>query len=156
MSTPAQELHDVERVPRAMAKLEARDVSVEYFMPRSGQRLIALQDINFSVASGEFVSIVGPSGCGKTTFLNAVDGLVPLKRGHIRLDGREITGPGRDRAMVFQSPSLLPWRTVTSNIMYGLELQGRKRDPAAQATVAHLIQMVGLNGFEHAYPSELS
>src|SRR5439155_21352521 len=84
------------------------------------------------------------------------DGLVPLERGHSPLDGREITGPGRDRAMVFQSPSLLPWRTVTSNIMYGLELQGRKRDPAAQATVTNLIQMVGLTGFEHAFPSELS
>jgi NitT/TauT family transport system ATP-binding protein len=156
MSVPAQDLRNPQPAPRTSVKLEARDVTVEYFMPRSGQRLLALEDITFTVASGEFVSIVGPSGCGKSTFLNAVDGLVPLKRGRLRLDGRDITKPGRDRAMVFQSPSLLPWRTVTGNIMYGLELHGRKRDPAAQATVAHLIQMVGLNGFEHAYPSELS
>ena len=156
MSRPAPDVSDPQRPRQSMPKLEARDVGVEYFMPRSGQRLVALQDVNFAVGPGEFVSIVGPSGCGKTTFLDAVDGLVPLKRGRILLDGREITGPGRDRAMVFQAPSLLPWRTVTGNIMYGLELQGRKKDPAAQATVEQLIQMVGLSGFEQSYPSELS
>jgi len=156
MSRPAPDVGEPQRPQQSMPKLEARDVGVEYFMPRSGQRLVALQDVNFAVGPGEFVSIVGPSGCGKTTFLDAVDGLVPLKRGRILLDGREITGPGRDRAMVFQAPSLLPWRTVTGNIMYGLELQGRKKDPAAQATVEQLIQMVGLSGFEQSYPSELS
>ncbi|MDE3078343.1 MAG: ATP-binding cassette domain-containing protein, partial [Chloroflexota bacterium] len=127
-----------------MAKLEARGVVVEYFLPRSGQRITALEDVNMDIDQGEFVSIVGPSGCGKTTFLNAVDGLLPLKRGRIRLDGRDIKGPGRDRAVVFQSPSLLPWRTVHDNVIYGLELQGRKKDPQAAATVADLIQMVGL------------
>src|SRR5438093_12605168 len=156
MSRPAPDVSDPQRPRQSMPKLEARDVGVEYFMPRSGQRLVALQDVNFAVGPGEFVSIVGPSGCGKTTFLDAVDGLVPLKRGRLLLNGREITGPGRDRAMVFQAPSLLPWRTVTGNIMYGLELQGRKKDPAAQATVEQLIQMVGLSGFEQSYPSELS
>jgi NitT/TauT family transport system ATP-binding protein len=156
MSRSAPDVSDPQRPQQAMPKLEARDVGVEYFMPRSGQRLVALQDVNFTVSQGEFVSIVGPSGCGKTTFLDAVDGLVPLKRGRILLDGRAITGPGRDRAMVFQAPSLLPWRTVASNIMYGLELQGRKGDPAARTTVEQLIQMVGLSGFEQSYPSELS
>ncbi|HTE84918.1 MAG TPA: ABC transporter ATP-binding protein [Dehalococcoidia bacterium] len=139
-----------------MAKLEARGVSAEYFLPRSGERLGVLTDINLDIEAGEFVSIVGPSGCGKTTFLNVVDGSHPLKSGSIRLNGKDVGPPGRDRAMVFQTPSLLPWRTVKDNIIYGLELQGRKNDPAAQETVARLIKMVGLSGFERGYPSELS
>jgi NitT/TauT family transport system ATP-binding protein len=139
-----------------VAKLEARGVAAEYVLPRSRQHLSVLENINLDVQTGEFVSIVGPSGCGKTTFLNVIDGAHPLKAGSIRLDGKPIGGPGRDRAMVFQTPSLLPWRTVKDNVIYGLELQGRKRDPAAQATVAQLIKMVGLSGFEHGYPSELS
>lgn len=139
-----------------MAKLEARGVEVEYYNTRTGKRLTALSNINIDIEDGEFVSIVGPSGCGKTTFLNAMDGLLPLKRGRFRLDGKDIKGPGHDRAMVFQAPSLLPWRTVQANIMYGLELQGRKRDPKAQNTVSDLITLVGLQGFEHSYPSELS
>jgi len=139
-----------------MAKLEARGVAVEYYLPRARTRLRALEDVNLEVETGEFVSILGPSGCGKTTFLNAVDGSQPLKAGWIRLDGKDIGPPGRDRAVVFQSPSLLPWRTVKDNIIYGLELQGRKRDPASQETVARLIKMVGLSGFERSYPSELS
>jgi NitT/TauT family transport system ATP-binding protein len=139
-----------------MATLQARGVEVEYFSQRNGRRLTALQNVNLDVADGEFVSIVGPSGCGKTTFLNAIDGLLPLKSGVIRIDGQPVKAPGRDRAMVFQSPSLLPWRSVRDNVMYGLELQGRKRDPKARQTVQDLIAMVGLNGFEHSFPSELS
>jgi ABC-type nitrate/sulfonate/bicarbonate transport system ATPase subunit len=139
-----------------MAKLEARNVDVEYFVPRAKRRLSALKDVNLDIEQGQFVSIVGPSGCGKTTFLNAVDGLLPIKRGRITLDGRDIRGPGRDRAMVFQSPSLLPWRTVTDNIFFGLELQGRRKDDKSKATVADLIRLTGLQGFEHSYPSELS
>jgi len=123
---------------------------------RTGKRLTALQDVNVDIEQGEFISIVGTSGCGKTTLLNAIDGLLPIKRGRIRLDGKDIKGPGRDRAVVFQSPSLLPWRTVEDNIMYGLELQGRRRDLKAQETVKSLIRLVGLSGFERSYPSELS
>ncbi|HEY8691989.1 MAG TPA: ABC transporter ATP-binding protein [Chloroflexota bacterium] len=139
-----------------MAKLEARNVEVEYYNTRTGKRLTALKDVNLDIEEGEFVSIVGTSGCGKTTFLNAVDGLLPLKRGRIRLDGKEIKRPGPDRAVVFQQPSLLPWRTVYDNIMYGLELQGKRRDPKAQQTVNDLIKLVGLSGFEKSFPSELS
>ncbi len=139
-----------------MAKLEARNVEVEYYNQRTGNRLTALKDVNLDIEAGEFVSIVGTSGCGKTTFLNAVDGLLPLRRGRIRLDGKEIHRPGPDRAVVFQSPSLLPWRTVYDNIMYGLELQGKRREAKAQKTVQDLIKLVGLSGFEKAFPSELS
>src|SRR5258708_699435 len=139
-----------------MAKLEARGVAVEYFQPRSGRRLTALENVNLDVESGEFLAIVGPSGCGKTTFLYAMDGLIPLKRGAIHLDGKLVKGPGRDRAVVFQSPSLLPWRSVSGNIIYGVEMQGRQRDPRTKTTVENLIRLVGLQGFEHAYPGELS
>jgi NitT/TauT family transport system ATP-binding protein len=139
-----------------MAKLEARSVEVEYYNTRTGKRLTALKDVNLDIEQGEFISIVGTSGCGKTTFLNAVDGLLPLKRGRIRLDGKEIKRPGPDRAVVFQQPSLLPWRTVYDNIMYGLELQGKKRDAKAQQSVNDLIKLVGLAGFEKSFPSELS
>lgn len=136
-------------------KLEARAVGVEYYNPRTGKRLEALRDVNLQVLPGEFVSIVGPSGCGKTTFLNAVDGLLKISRGSLLLDGRLIDAPGRDRAMVFQMPSLLPWRTVMGNVMYGLEIQGRSKQEAKER-VKELINLVGLSGFEHSYPSELS
>lgn len=139
-----------------MAKLEARGVEVEYYNTRTGKRLTALQDVNLDIEQGEFISIVGTSGCGKTTFLNAVDGLLPLKKGRIKLDGKEIRRPGPDRAVVFQQPSLLPWRSVYDNVMYGLELQGKRRDPKAQQIVADLIRLVGLSGFEKSFPSELS
>jgi len=139
-----------------LAKLEARSVEVEYYNTRTGKRLTALKDVNLEIQEGEFISIVGTSGCGKTTFLNAVDGLLPLKRGRIRIDGKEVKRPGPDRAVVFQSPSLLPWRTVYDNVMYGLELQGKRRTAEAQATVDRLIKLVGLGGFEKSFPSELS
>jgi NitT/TauT family transport system ATP-binding protein len=102
------------------------------------------------------VAIVGPSGCGKTTLLNAVDGLQPISGGALELNGKPITGPGPDRAMVFQQPSLLPWRTVLGNVIYGLELQGRTSRKERTERAGELIRLVGLGGFEHAYPTELS
>ena len=104
---------------------------------------------------GEFVSVVGPSGCGKTTFISVVDGLVAATAGSILVDGKGVTRPGPDRAMVFQDASLLPWRTVLKNVIYGLECLGAKaREAKERAT--HFIEMVGLSGFEHHYPYELS
>jgi NitT/TauT family transport system ATP-binding protein len=139
----------------AMPKLRAVDVAAEYVNERTGRQLQALEHVNLEVYHGEFVCIVGPSGCGKTTFLNAVDGLFPISGGSLTLDGRPITRPGPDRAMVFQHASLLPWRTVLDNVVYGLELQGRNRS-AARERGREFIQLVGLNGFEDAYPRELS
>jgi NitT/TauT family transport system ATP-binding protein len=136
-------------------KLEAIDVTVRYENPRTGVTTLALEGFTVSVQPGEFLCLVGPSGCGKTTFLYCLDGLLPLTDGRILLDGKPIAGPGRDRAMVFQSPSLLPWRTVLRNVTYGLELQGvplRQSLPRAREMIA----LVGLEGFEHYHPSELS
>ena len=136
-------------------KLEASNVCVEYLIARTGERFLALDNVCLQVNEGEFVSLLGPSGCGKTTFLHAIDGLVPITRGEIRIDNRKITKPGRDRAMVFQSAALLPWRTVMGNVTYGMELQGTKNG-AGQKRAGDLIKLVGLEGFEHRFPNELS
>jgi NitT/TauT family transport system ATP-binding protein len=116
----------------------------------------ALAGVSLDVAAGEFVSIVGPSGCGKTTLLNAVDGLLPISGGALELNGKPITRPGPDRAMVFQQASLLPWRTVLGNVVYGLELQGRMAKRERTDRAREFITLVGLAGFEDAFPTELS
>jgi NitT/TauT family transport system ATP-binding protein len=136
-------------------KLEARGVSLAYPQLRTGGRLLALDQIDLTVADGEFVSIVGPSGCGKTTFLSIVDGLLPATAGSIFVDGIEVTRPGPDRAVVFQDASLLPWRSVLKNVLYGLECIGVARKEAHEQA-RHFITLVGLSGFEHNYPYELS
>ena len=138
-----------------IVKLEAQDVRLDYLQPRTNSRLRALDGIDLKVMDGEFVSIVGPSGCGKTTFLSVVDGLIPASAGRILVDGRVVTKPGPDRAVVFQDASLLPWRTVLGNVRYGLEcLNVGAREAKERAT--NFIDMVGLSGFEHHYPYELS
>jgi NitT/TauT family transport system ATP-binding protein len=136
-------------------KLEAKDISLEYYQQRTDTRLLALDGINLQVMDGEFVSVVGPSGCGKTTFLQVVDGLIAATRGEILVDGTVVTKPGPDRAVVFQDASLLPWRTVLKNVLYGLECRGVKAQEARERA-QHFIDMVGLHGFENNYPYELS
>ena len=117
--------------------------------------LLAVDGATLDIAEGELVAIVGPSGCGKTTFLNAVDGLLPITSGSLSLDGRLIDRPGHDRALVFQQPSLLPWRTVIGNVLYGLELLGTSR-AEARPRAQRFVDLVGLSGFEESYPLELS
>ena len=132
-----------------------RDVAIVYRGKSDPEPVLACNGIDLEVDEGSFVSIVGPSGCGKTTLLYAIDGLLRVNRGEIRVSGNPITGPGTDRAMVFQSASLLPWRTVWGNITYGLKLHvGLDRQRTDK--VAGLIDMVGLRGCERRYPSELS
>jgi NitT/TauT family transport system ATP-binding protein len=115
----------------------------------------ALSNINLDVAEGEFVTIIGPSGCGKSTLLYVLGGFIPADGGTIRVDGKEITGPGIDRGVVFQEYALFPWLTVIQNICYGLEMTGMQR--AGREQVAHrLIRTIGLEGFENRFPRELS
>src|SRR5438445_2842815 len=137
------------------AKLEAQDIRLEYFQPRTNTRLLALDGVDLKIMDGEFVSIVGPSGCGKTTFLSVVDGLIAASAGRILVEGKVVTKPGPDRAVVFQDASLLPWRTVLGNVVYGLECVGVSRHEA-KTRATHFIDMVGLAGFENHYPYELS
>ncbi len=136
-------------------KLQAQDVVIHHRRQRYGDMLLAVDGATFDIADGEFVSIVGPSGCGKTTFLNAVDGLLPITSGTLTLNGRQIDRPGHDRAMVFQQPSLLPWRTVMGNVMYGVEILGVGKDEA-RSRAERFVDLVGLRGFEESYPLELS
>jgi len=136
------------------AYIQGRNVNLT-FRPPNRNPVRALNNFDIDVEEGEFLSIVGPSGCGKSTFLNAVLGLLHVDSGDLTLSGRTISGPGTDRAMVFQEFGLLPWRTVLHNVELGLELKG----VAAQArrdTCNTLIKMVGLAGFESHYPHELS
>ena len=135
--------------------LEAIDVAKVYVRSRTGEEVAALERISLRIETGQFVSIVGPSGCGKSTFLNIVDGLMDPTGGEIRVAGRTVTGPGHDRAVVFQDSSLLPWYTVSRNVMYGLECQGVPRTEARERA-QRFITMVGLEGFEQHYPHELS
>ncbi|HEV7665057.1 MAG TPA: ABC transporter ATP-binding protein [Chloroflexota bacterium] len=140
----------------APAKLRAVDVSIHYWIERSARPFMAVDRASLDIRPGEFVSIVGPSGCGKTTFLNAVDGLQPISGGRLELNGKPIERPGPDRAMVFQQASLLPWRTVLGNVVYGLELQGRHGRSQREQKAREFIDLVGLRGFEEAFPTELS
>ena len=117
--------------------------------------LEALSGIDAAITTGEFISIVGPSGCGKTTFLRVVAGLEQANGGTMLLDGRPLRGPGPDRGFVFQSDNLLPWRTILHNTMLGQEICGRV-DEAARAQAMALLKLVGLEGFEHYMPRQLS
>lgn len=135
--------------------VQARNVAVEYERTREKSTLVALENFSLDVAEGEFLAIVGPSGCGKSTFLNVVAGLTEPAEGEVLVYGKPVTGPGPDRAVVFQDYALMPWRTVESNVRFGLEMQHRI-DGSTRDRVAHYIEMVGLTGFEKAYPRELS
>jgi NitT/TauT family transport system ATP-binding protein len=115
----------------------------------------ALEDVTFAVGEGEFVAVVGPSGCGKSTLLKILAGLLPASGGQALLRGTPIAGPRRDIGVVFQAPVLFPWRTVLDNVLLPVDVQ--RLDRARHERVAlELIHLVGLGGFEHRYPWELS
>ena len=134
--------------------IQARDITLT-FKPKNRDPVTALKSLTLDVSQGEFVSIVGPSGCGKSTFLNILLGLLKPDTGEMRLNGKQITGPGQERAMVFQEFGLLPWRTVLANIELGLELKGIQPSVRRERGM-ELIKMAGLIGFENHYPHELS
>lgn len=139
-----------------MIKLQVEHLTKHYWLEREETDVLALADVSFSIADGEFMAIVGPSGCGKTSLLNIVAGLLPYQEGSVSIDGKRVAGPGIDRAVVFQHSSLLPWRTIVRNVRYGMELQRRFDEAAMQQRAGHFIKLVGLSGFERHYPSELS
>jgi NitT/TauT family transport system ATP-binding protein len=134
--------------------IQARDITL-VFKSKDREPITALRGFNLEVGKGEFVSIVGPSGCGKSTFLNLLLGLIRPDSGEMTLAGSPISGPGQERAMVFQEFGLLPWRTVRANVELGLELKGIASPERAQRAT-ELITLVGLKDFEHHYPHELS
>lgn len=122
----------------------------------NGERPVQILDgIDLHARPHEFVAVLGPSGCGKTTLLKIVAGLIGWDSGDVIVSGRPVTGPGHDRAMVFQDFALLPWATVLDNVAFGLTLRGLER-PAREARAAELIEAVGLHGFDRHYPYQLS
>jgi len=138
------------------AKLELHDVS-KTFRSGSARVVEAVKDLSLQVANLEFLSVIGPSGCGKSTLLRLIDGLIPADQGRIMLDSQDITNVvgGKGRGMVFQSFDLFPWRTVAKNVEFGLEVQ--KIPPRERREIVqHYVNLVGLHGFENAYPHELS
>jgi NitT/TauT family transport system ATP-binding protein len=123
---------------------------------RPGQApLVAIDTVTFGLQAGQFVSLLGPSGCGKTTFLRIAAGLLPKTSGIVEINGAEVERPQLDFGMVFQQPNLMPWRTVLKNVLFPVEIQGDADGGAAQRA-AELLSLVGLSGFEHSYPAQLS
>jgi ABC-type nitrate/sulfonate/bicarbonate transport system ATPase subunit len=137
-----------------MSKLQIDGVTLR-FAPRKGKPVTALDRISLEVKDNEFSVIVGPSGCGKSSLLRVVAGLAAPTEGRVRLSGAPITAPGRDRGMVFQSYTLFPWLTVQKNVEFGLKIAGLPASDRAR-TARSFIAQVGLEGFENAYPKQLS
>jgi NitT/TauT family transport system ATP-binding protein len=120
---------------------------------RDGGAVPALEDINLDVSEGEFVCIVGPSGCGKSTLLNVLAGFLSSTSGSVTIDGEAVRGPDPRRILVFQERGVFPWLTVEGNIGFGLSKLPRAQ---REERIAHYVQTVRLQGFENAYPSDLS
>jgi len=141
-------------------KLKQRDVILEVkgldkvYKTTKGET-VALKNVSFQTHKREFVCVIGPSGCGKSTLVRILAGLESYTGGEVLLDGKPITGPGRDRGMVFQGYTLFPWRTVKENVMFGLEMNNISRDEAGREADLWL-ELVGLEKFTNAYPHELS
>ncbi|HEX7172603.1 MAG TPA: ABC transporter ATP-binding protein [Candidatus Limnocylindria bacterium] len=135
--------------------IEAVGVGKTYPASDGRAPFTALSGIDLTIHPGEFVSLIGPSGCGKTTFLKMVDGLIPYDEGELRVLGKPVSGPGPERAVVFQNFALLPWLTVLENAAFGLRLRGVGKDERDRVARSN-IEMAGLQGFESAYPRQLS
>jgi NitT/TauT family transport system ATP-binding protein len=133
--------------------LDVRGVTKEY--PLKNGSVVALQDINLQVDQGQVVSVLGPSGCGKTTLLEVIAGLRPVTRGQVLLQGTAMTGPSTKVGIVFQQDSTLPWRSVLSNIAFGMEMTGVSRSESARRA-KEMLDLVGLTEFADAHPHQLS
>jgi len=144
----------VTAVESESAKLSLRSVTKSF--RTDSREVLALADATLAVGEGEFVCLVGPSGCGKSTLLNLVAGLEFPDTGEVLADGKPVTGPGRDRMMLFQEHALFPWLDVTGNVRFGLNLKPGLDGPARRDVAAFYLEMVGLSAFAHANIHELS
>src|SRR5881392_1892977 len=142
-----------------MAAASAAQITVEgvshTYRPARGRAVLALDEVSLAIAPREFVALLGPSGCGKSTLLYLVGGFLPVEQGTIQVEGRPVDGPGPDRGIVFQHFALFPWKTVTQNVLYGLEKKGLPREERLRVA-QEFIELVGLAGFEDSYPAQLS
>jgi NitT/TauT family transport system ATP-binding protein len=147
--TMEQAMMDVANSVRT--KVSVRDVSMTF--RTDGKVTSVLEAVNLDIREGEFVCLLGPSGCGKSTLLNIVAGFLKPSSGEVAIEGEVVRGPDRRRIFVFQERGVFPWLTVEGNIGFGLyDLSRQER----VERIAHYVQLVGLKGFEHAYPQELS
>jgi NitT/TauT family transport system ATP-binding protein len=137
--------------------LEVRRLSKIFFEQNDPRKpgLVALYNISLAIRKNEFVSLLGPSGCGKTTLIRIIAGLLTADRGEVLVNSQVVNSPGRDRCMVFQQFGLLPWRTVMSNVEFGLEIDGVPREER-RALAEKYLELVGLKGFENYYPHQIS
>jgi NitT/TauT family transport system ATP-binding protein len=138
-----------------MTQIAIRGLGIDYTRPGGDDVFAAVDGVSLDIEKGEFVTIVGSSGCGKSTLLLAIAGLVGRARGTMSMDGKEISGPGPDRAVVFQEASLLPWRSVLGNVRFGLEMRRWKGGDLTQRAL-QMIRLVGLGRFADYYPHQLS
>ncbi|HEY2150904.1 MAG TPA: ABC transporter ATP-binding protein [Vicinamibacterales bacterium] len=133
------------------AKLRTDHISMTF--GRTGEEINVLDDVSIEVGDGEFVCLLGPSGCGKSTLLNVVAGFLKPSHGEVRIDGEIVNRPDRRRVFVFQERGVFPWLTVEGNIGFGLSALSESE---RTQRIAHYVELVGLKGFEKAYPRELS
>lgn len=138
-----------------MSKIEVKNLTVEY--TEKNKSFTALQDVSFSVESGEFVSVIGSSGCGKSTLLSILEGINSPTKGEILIDGKPVTGTGNDRGVVFQHYSLFPWMTARKNVMFGVKQAKKELSKTEWKQIAdEFLDKVGLSEFKNKYPSQLS
>jgi NitT/TauT family transport system ATP-binding protein len=159
-ATPGSYLEQEPHVRERFAKLKARNVILDVkglgkVFRSKGRETVALNDISFQTHRREFLCVVGPSGCGKSTLIRILAGLDYQTSGQVLLDGKPVTGPGRDRGMVFQGYTLFPWLTVKRNVMFGLEVN-KKSKFEAEREAAQWLALVGLEKFADFYPHQLS
>ena len=129
--------------------------NVNFIYPSQRGNVQALSDVSLSANAGEFVSLVGPSGCGKSTLLKIIAGLMAPSRGTVRVNDELVKGPNGSIGVVFQSPLLMPWRTVLQNVLLQIDIRGLPKSDYRERAI-NLINLVGLAGFENSYPYELS
>jgi len=132
-----------------------RLVNVSKSFEADGHSVLAVKDVSFQFRKGSLVSLLGPSGCGKTTILKIMGGLIPASGGLIEIEGKPVTRPYPGVGVVFQAPTLMPWRRVLSNVLFPMEVLGRN-DARAKARAYDILKLVGLEGFERVYPRQLS
>jgi ABC-type nitrate/sulfonate/bicarbonate transport system ATPase subunit len=130
-------------------KIQVKDLT------KSFGELMVLDDISFTVAEGEFLSIVGPTGCGKTTFLNALSKLLPATKGNILIDGEEANPKKHNISFVFQEPTCMPWRTVKENVAYGMEVKKFPKEKVDER-LKYILDLVGLSDTANLYPNQVS
>ena len=162
----AADLTDRRTVPASLAAAgtgaaEVRLRSVSKTFRRGARRTVAFSGVDLTIGPGEFVCLLGPSGCGKSTLLRVVAGMLPADEGSVVVDGREVTGPGADRGMLFQRPMLFPWLTARDNVLFGPRAQRSRglddrSDTELKADADSILDTVGLTEFADAYPHELS